>query len=377
MPKKALSGDVLSNGQLNRTLLQRQMLLEKQEMAPLDALDYLVGLQAQEQLPPYIALWNRLADFDPLELSQQIVDRTAVRVTLMRGTVHLVTAADALTIRPLVQPVLDRMYKGGVWSKGVNAADLPAIREAGRQLVEETPMTTKQLGEALQPLWPANDGHSMAYAMHVQAPLVHVPPRGLWRGVGQTTVTTLESWLGRELEASPSIDELARRYLRAFGPASVLDMQAWCGLTRLSGVFDRLQPELRSYQDGNGRQLFDLATSEIADPDLPAPVRFNPIYDNLFISHADRGRLGPKEFQRMMVAANGFHATFMVDGFLRGRWELRRDKKASVTLRVSPFATALSTAEKIAVEDEAQRLLKFLAADAARSEVIMLDPQVG
>jgi hypothetical protein len=374
MAKRSVSGDVLTNRQLNRTLLDRQLLLRKQRMPALDAVEYLVGLQAQEPLPPYISLWNRLASFDPLELSEHIAGRTAVRLTLMRGTVHLVSAADALTIRPLVQPVLERQYRGGVWAKGVKEADLPAIREAGRRLVEETPLTTKQLGDALQPLWPENDGHSMAYAMHVQAPMVHVPPRGLWNGTGRTTVTTLESWLGRQLDPSPSIDDLVRRYLRAFGPASVMDMQSWSGLTRLAEVFERLRPELRTYQDENGRELFDLAGLAIRDPDLPAPVRFNPVYDNLFISHADRSRLGRKEFQRMMVAANGFFATFMVDGFFRGRWELKRGGKASATLSVLPFAAPLTKREAVEVETEALSLLRFLAPES-QTEIAFMAPQ--
>lgn len=204
-------------------------------------------------MPPYIALWNRLEGFDPSELSAHVAGRSAVRLTLMRGTVHLVSAADALTLRPLMQPVLDRLYKGGVWSRGVKPDDLPAIRDAGRQLLEEKPLTTKQLGESLQPRWPENDGRSMAYALHTLAPLVHVPPRGVWRGRGQTTVTTLESWLGRDLEASPSIEDLARRYLGAFGPASVRDMQSWSGLTRLREVFEVMRPGLRTYQDEDGR----------------------------------------------------------------------------------------------------------------------------
>jgi hypothetical protein len=376
MAKKNLSGDVITSRQLNRTLLDRQMLLEKQQMPALAAVEYLVGLQAQEQLPPYIALWNRLKDFDPLELSEHIAGRTAVRVSLMRGTVHLVSAQDALAIRRLVQPVLDRTYKGGVWSKNVREDDLPSIREAGRRLVEERPMTTKQLGEALQPLWPENDGHSMAYAMHTLAPMVHVPPRGLWRGVGQTTVTTLESWLGRELDPSPSIDDLARRYLRVFGPASVMDMQAWCGLSRLGEVFERLRPELRVYRDESGRELFDLETSVLSDPDLSAAVRFNPVYDNLFISHADRARLGPKAFQKMMIAANGFVSTFMVDGFFRGRWELKKDRNKAATLNVLPFAAPLSKLEAMAVESEALALLNLLAPNIEASEVVFLPPQV-
>jgi hypothetical protein len=377
MSKRQLTGDVLTKRQLNRTTLDRHMLLQKKRMSALEAVEHLLGLQAQEQLPPYIALYNRLDGFNPQELSAHIADRTAVRLTLMRGTVHLVSVADALKLRPLIQPVLDRMYKGGVWSKGVKGHDLAALKEAGRKLVEDTPMTTKQLGAALQPLWPDNDAQSMAYAMHTLAPMVHVPPRGLWQGVGQTTVTTLEHWLGRELDPAPSIEEYVRRYLAVFGPASVMDMQAWCGLTRLGEVFDRLRPELRTYQDENGRELFDLVTSELADPDLPAPIRFNPVYDNLFISHADRSRLGPREFAKMMVAANGFVSTFMVDGFFRGRWEMKRDKKKTATLSIMPFATALSRGEAADVEAEAARLMDFIAGDVETRTVMMLPPQTG
>lgn len=374
MAKGTITGDVVSNRTLNRTLLERHMLLRRTRMPSFEAIEYLLGLQGQEQLPPYLALWSRLEDFDPQELSQLLADRRAVRGTVMRGTVHFLSVRDFQVLRPLMQPVLERMLKGGPWMRGLQGVDMAALAAAGRAILEEQPLTTKALGEALQPLWPDNDGRSLAYAVPTLTPLVHLPPRGLWRGVGQTTLTTSSAWLGEPVDASPSIDEIMLRYLRVFGPASVMDAQAWCGLTRLKEVFERLRPRLRTYRDENGRELFDLTESTLADPDLPAPVRFMPVYDNLMLAHADRTRFVEDVLRKRMVAANGFFATFMVDGYVRGRWQIEREKKRA-TLVVWPFRDPLSKPEMAAVEEEGRSMLDFVAEEEER-DFRFLDPEI-
>lgn len=351
------------------------MLLQRRRMPALEAVEYLVGLQGQEQLPPYMALWARLEDFDPRELSVHLEDRSAVRGTLMRGTVHLVSARDYLLLRPLVQPTIDRWLKSSAWGRNLRDADLDAIGRAGRELLAEKPMTWKVLGEALKQRWPELDAQSMAYSMQATAPLVHVPPRGLWKGVGQTTLTTVEAWLGVATQEAPAIDDVVLRYLRVFGPASVMDMQSWATLTRLGPVFERLRPRLRTYRGEDGKELFDVEDGVIADPDLPAPVRFMPVYDNLMLAHADRGRIVSRELHQRMITANGFFATFMVDGFVRGRWEIAREKKERVILQVLPFQQALSKTEAAEVEAEGLRMLDFLEEPAGVREVRFLEPE--
>lgn len=180
--------------------------------------------------------------------------------------------------------------------------------------------------------------------------------------------------MGEPVDASPSIDEIMLRYLRVFGPASVMDAQAWCGLTRLKEVFERLRPRLRTYRDENGRELFDLTESTLADPDLPAPVRFMPVYDNLMLAHADRTRFVEDVLRKRMVAANGFFATFMVDGYVRGRWQIEREKKRA-TLVVWPFRDPLSKPEMAAVEEEGRSMLDFVAEEEER-DFRFLDPEI-
>jgi hypothetical protein len=343
------------------------MLLAREEMPALDAVERLVGLQAQDPKPPYVALWSRLHAFRGEELGQLLLDREAVRISLMRCTVHLVSAHDCLILRPLMQPVSERTLAGGIWSNGIVGIDREALTRAGRAIVEEKPHTTAQLGEALGPLFPDYDARSMAYAMHTFAPLVHVPPKGVWGRAGQTTVTTAESWLGAPLGPAAPIEDVIRRYLAAFGPASVMDMQAWCGLTRLREGFERLRPELVTYRSEKGTELFDLPDAALPDPATPAPVRFLGEYDNVLLGHADRTRIVSAADRQRMMNVTRFFATFLLDGRVAGRWGIVRDK-GSATLRLVPFAP-LSKQDALSVEEEAARLLEFMEPSAAARDI--------
>jgi hypothetical protein len=323
---------------------------------------HLVGMQAQAPQTPYVGLWCRLERFQPEELSQLLIDRRVVRVAVMRGTVHLVTAADCLSLRPLVQPIYDRdLLTNQTWAPALVGVDLDAVQSAGQALVEQKPLTPKQLGVLLAERWPDRDPGALAHAIRGRLALVQVPPRGLWGASGQTTCTTAESWLGRPLDRSPSIDEVVRRYLTAFGPATVADVQAWSGLTRLREVVDRLRPSLLEFADERGRTLFDVPDGPRPDPDTPAPVRFLPEYDNLLLSHADRTRVIGDEDRRQLMTVNGIiPGTFLVDGWFRGIWKLRRARGAA-TLTITPFH-AMSKRATAAVTAEGARLLRFAAA---------------
>jgi hypothetical protein len=340
--------EVLGARALNRALLARQMLLEPATVSVDAAIEHLAGMQAQIPTDPYFGLWSRLKDFDPEELSRLIGERKAVRIAAMRSTLHLLSADDALAFRAWVQPVLTRTLASTSFGKDTRNIDMKALVAVGRAAVEEKPMALAELRPILASAFPS-------YAFHYTAPLVQVPPRGLWRKAGKPRLTTLESWLGSPL-TSPMPEEIVRRFLAAFGPASIMDAQAWSGLTKLGAVFETLRNELVVVHDENGRELFDLPDAPRPDPDRPAPPRFLPVYDNLVLAFADRSRVlreGPKTLQPENVNMR----LFLLDGFGAGFWKIIEDKDRA-RLVIEPFRT-LSKKDKTALADEGQRLLAF------------------
>jgi hypothetical protein len=187
-------------------------------------------------------------------------------------------------------------------------------------------------------------------------------------------MSTAEAWLGRPVDAAPSVDEMVLRYLRAFGPASVQDVQTWSGLTRLSEVVDRLRPQLRVYADPNGRELFDLADIELIPADTPAPVRFLPEFDNLLLSHSDRTRVASKEDQAVAMALNErmVWGSVLHDGFLCAGWKLHRPRTSEAHLEIRPLHP-LATSVRAAIEPEADALLGWAAPAASTTSVTFSD----
>jgi hypothetical protein len=361
---------VLSRRALNRALLARQMLLERQTRPVADMLEHLVGMQAQVPQNPYTALWSRLEPFDPEDLSAMIRDRQAVRIVVMRGTLHLVTARDCMTLRRLVQPVLDRaLYTGSRYGRVLDGLDTTELLALGRALLEEQPRTLGQLRTLLGERWPDRDANSLAYSVHYLLPLVQVPPRGLWGKSGQPTCTTAEAWLGQPLAHDASLDDLVLRYLAAFGPATVQDVQTWSGLTGLRPVLERLQPDLLTFRDERGRTLFDLPDAPRPDPDTPAPPRFLPEYDNLLLSHDDRARIVDEDLRRRFVAENGILSTVLVDGFVQATWKIVR-ARGTATLTVQPLRP-LTKQNAVAIAEEGDRLLAFLAVGATHDVQVL------
>jgi len=350
---------VLGIRDLNRAFLARQWLLRRKDAPALEAIEHLVGLQSQAPNPPYIGLWTRLAGFRHEELSRLIVGREAVRIALMRSTIHLVSARDCLWLRPLVQSVSERAFNGS-YAKQLAGLDLADVVAAGRTLVEERPRTFSDLGLELQRRWPDRDAHALSQAIRTFVPLVQVPPRGLWGERGQAVYTSAQAWLGRPLDESLDIGELFRRYLAAFGPASVRDAQAWSGLTGLQAAAERLRPGLVTFRDEQSRELFDLPDAPRPEPETLAPVRFLPEFDNVLLSHADRSRIIAEEHKPRVFTVNGIiRGTVLIDGFVGATWKLRRER-TGVAIEVEPFAE-LTWAQRNDITDEADRLVAFAA----------------
>ena len=368
--------EVLSRRALNRALLARQHLLERTDRPIAEEVEHLLGLQAQATPSPYYGLWSRLDGFDPHELGRMITDREVVRLTLMRGTVHLVTPRDAAFLRPLVQVVIERGHNGA-FGRRMDGADPAALAAAVREELARAPepLTARELGRRLTERGIGSDVEAIGNATRVHAPLVQVPPRGVWGAGGQARYATLEDWTGLSAEPDPSPERLVLRYLAAFGPATVKDIQNWSGLTRLKDVVDPLRDRLRTFADDDGKELFDVPDAPRPDPATPAPVRLLGEYDNLLLGHADRRRIIPAGYPwNAMLAAGRFFNNLLVDGELRASWWLEREGRRAATLAIRP-AGALDEHDHAAVAAEAERMLAFAAPEAA-TRTVRFEPPV-
>jgi hypothetical protein len=350
---------VLTRRALNRALLERQLLLRRRRMPALGAVERLVALQAQEPRDPYVALWSRVEPFRAETLSGVLEQRRAVRMTLLRGTLHLVTARDAVALRALVQPGIERViYGSSPLRTAVDSVDMDELFAALRGWLEERPRRRSELVKEIAARWPEADADSLGYAMYA-LPTVQVTPRGLWRRSGGSAFTTMEAWLGSSPDPAAEVDALALRYLAAFGPATPADLQYWSGIPGPKEVFERLRPRLRTVRDDDGRELFDVPRSPLPDPDVPAPVRFLPEYDNVVIGHKDRTRIVAEGIPRWTEVGWGW---VLVDGMVAARWRLL-EANARPTLRIEPFRR-LRREEQAETREEAGRLATFLAPEA-------------
>jgi hypothetical protein len=284
----------------------------------------------------------------------------------MRTTLHLVTARDALALVPVMRDVSVRGFRNTPFAKALAGVDTDAVLARSRAILADAPRTPAQLGTALAIDWPDRDPPSLAYLSRYHLALVQVPPRGLWRQAGRTTNTTVESWLGSPLGAGATVDEVVLRYLAAFGPATVGDIRVWSWLTGLREVVDRLRPRLRTFRDERGRELLDVEDGLLVDPDTPAPVRFLPQYDNVFLSHEDRSRI---EGALSWGLGFGGKGVILIDGGINGAWRVRRERKVA-TLTVE-LGRALRPTERRDLDDEAERLAMFLDPDGRRETVVV------
>ena len=366
---------VLDLRTLNRALLARQLLLERKSMSAAAAVEHLAGMQAQAPNLPYVGLWSRLRNFRHEELSRLVETRQAVRLSLMRNTIHLVTARDAIGLKPLFMRLGERGYlHGSPWGRDMRDADLAAVGRAGHDILAEKPRTVAELARRLGERFPQHDGLAMAYGVRYMVPLVFTTPRGVWQGKGPVALTTFDAWLGRP--PGPAFDEEAvvRRYLAAFGPASPADMRAWSGLS-MRPAFERLRSRLRVFRDVQGRELFDLPRAPRPPAGVDAPVRFLPDYDNSLLGHADRARiLPPGKHIGLFSAAGIMKGALLVNGFVRAAW-IPATAAGATTLLITPFDTPLAKKDARAAEAEGRRLLDFLA-PGAKHAVRFAEPRL-
>lgn len=358
---------LVSQRTLNRTLLARQFLTGRTSLPVVEVIERLVAMQAQEPNWPYVGLWTRVSGFRHDDLTALLHDRSAVRSTLLRRTQHLASSNDFRWLRPTIQPIVDSALRSPYYTEKITGLDLDQLVEAGRELLADRTLTRRQFSRLFTERYPGRHGGRLASAVELKDPMVHPPPDSAWGRWGtpaSVTVAFADAWTGQPLATERQPEAMIRRYLAAFGPASVRDMQTWSGVTRLREVVDGLRPTLRVFRTEQGTELFDLPEASLADDDTPAPVRFLPAFDNAVLGHADRTRIISDEDRRRVCPGQAWVApTFVVDGFVRGSWSL---KNSALTL--TPFRP-LSRADTSALLAEAEFLLPFITDDAAEATI--------
>jgi hypothetical protein len=359
--------------QLNRATLARQLLLERHGVPVVDAVERLAGLQAQLARPPFVGLWTRLEGFRRDDLLEAVHARRVVRATMMRGTLHLVSARDYARLRPALQPALSAGAQA-ILGDRTAGVDVDAVLHAARELYAERPRAFDELRPLLAARGLSADERALGYLTRMSLPLVQVPtPGAVWGWDAKAAFTVADSWLGAPPGDDPSPRGLVRSYLAAFGPATPTDAGAWSALRGLRDAFDALRPELVTFRDERGRELFDLPDAPRPDPDVEAPVRFLPEFDNLVLAHDDRTRVIATEHRPRVVSKNlQVAATVLVDGFVAGTWKVAV-KRGTATLAVQPFAKLPRGAQR-ELQEEGDALLRFVEPDARGREVAVAPP---
>jgi hypothetical protein len=349
---------------LNRALLARQSLLERQSATALSVVEQLAGMQAQVPRPPFIGLWTRIAGFRRDELLTLFRKKKVVRATAMRGTIHLLSTKDFLHFRPRLADVLVRGAESIV-GKRLGGADIEPFYKAGREFFGRRSAPFEDFRAVVEARFPKLDTRAIAYTVRMGLPLVMVPSADdRWGFPSNADFTLADAWLKKAVPASaPDVESIVLRYLAAFGPATPADAQTWSGLRNLRPVFEKLRPRLVTFRDEKKRELFDLPNAPRPDADTPAPVRFLPEYDNVALSHDDRTRMIADEHRGKLILKNLIVVGgFTVDGFIAGTWRVDV-RKTEATLSVTPFAK-LSKAAAADVFAEGERLLEFVEPDA-------------
>jgi len=356
--------DTLTLRQLNRATLARQLLLARERLAPVEAVERLGGLQAQEPKPAFAALWTRLQGFERAPLHAALMDRSVVRGTMMRATLHLTSTGDYAALRTALQPMLTGAMDAILRQRG--DVDVGRVLPVARELLRERPRTFNDLRAELSERFPEFEHRALGYAVRMQLPLLMVPSEDRWSFPSDARFALAEEWIDAPL-AEPDLRALVRRHLGAFGPASVADVQAWSGLKGLKDVVEGMADELVAFQHGR-RTIYDLPDAPRPDEETAAPPRLLPEFDSLLLAHQDRTRVIDDERRKALATKNlRIQATFLVDGFVAGSWAIA-GKGAKSTLTLSAFAR-LAKPVKDELAAEAEALLRFLDDGAAAPRV--------
>ena len=369
---KAKAEASISQRELNRATLARQLLLERAPLSPTQAVEQLIGMQAQEARPPFIGLWSRLQDGRREEMIRAIHDRSLIRATLMRGTIHLFSAADYRAFRPAIQPVLDKgMSVLGARAEGL---DVETVVPAAYKLLSEGPLPFNDIRDRLQAQFPEMNDRALGFAVRMLIPLVVMPAEHRWGYLANSPFGLAEEWIGPCESPDQALQELMRRYLAAFGPATVSDAQTWLGITGLKPTFEALRPDLVVFAGERGKEYFDLPDAPRPPGDVPAPVRFLPDFDNLLLSHADRTRVIADDHRGIVYQKGNLRLlpSFMVDGVVAGMWRSERKRK-DATLTITPFAP-LTPDTKRELAAEGEPLIRFIEEDATTYSVVFAEP---
>jgi len=276
-----------------------------------------------------------------------------------RSTIHLLTMRDAYGLRPLIQPVLDRGLKSS-FGKQLDGVDQEAVLDATRELfAQREPLTFKELGAKLAGRWPDVDAQALSMVGRHRLGLVQVTPRGLWRTSGPVAHVPLQDWAAGGETAAFSAREMVRRYLAAFGPATVADVQMWSGLIRLKSVVSSMADELMPLAGPSDDQLWDLPGAPRPGALVPAPVRFLYDYDNLLLSHRDRSRFVTSEYlAREFAKQSTTPRLVLVDGRTSATWSNGMEG-GMPTVRISPLRS-LSKRERQDIRTEGAAVGTFL-----------------
>ncbi|UJR82004.1 winged helix DNA-binding domain-containing protein [Sandaracinus amylolyticus] len=367
MPKKASNAPVLSRRAVGRATLARQMLLEREKTSTLDAIERLIGVQAQLPRPPFVGLWSRVEGFRREDLADLLRRREVVRATSLRTTLHLMSARDYVALRGVIAPVLARALASITKARGATL-DVDQLVAEARPFFAAEPRDFEAVRAHLAALHPDADDRAMGYAIRTSLPLVQVPTDDAWSFPAQADFALADAWLGTTIDARETApDALVRRYLAAYGPASVADAQAWTGLGGLRPTFDAMKDELRVLADERGRELFDLEDAPRPGEDASAPLRFLPEWDGAIVARADERFVAAEHRQHVFLSALRVAPTVLIDGVVAATWKIDR-KKTGATLTVTPFDT-IAKKVRPELEQEADALLAFHEPDAPKREL--------
>jgi hypothetical protein len=276
------------------------------------------------------------------------------------------SAEDYLSIHPLLQPKFSRNLH--IFASRTPGFDLEWFTSEMRSFIQKQPRTAAELRLQMEELYPGMGQPRIVDAVRIYLALIQITPAGLWGFTGKPKHIEASSWLGRPLTAAEGEPgNLFLRYLRAFGPASIEDFQAWSGLAGVKQVLKALRPQLLTFRDEQNRELFDIPDAPRPPANAPAPVRFLPDFDNLLFSHADRRRVIAEDVRTSLFVDNSTCAAFLVDGFVQGRWKIK-SKESGGTLLIESLEP-LDEPTSGVLEGEGRQLMAWMFGDSKPIEI--------